>query len=54
MSDLDDGDGVAQEDIVAAVVDEYGADAGAVEDAIQDAMMSGKCYEPDEGTLKAI
>jgi hypothetical protein len=54
MSDLDDGDGVPQETVVEAVVDEYGADAGAVEDAIQDAMMSGKCYEPDEGTLKAI
>mgnify|MGYP006284252713 FL=1 len=54
MSNLDDGDGVPQETVVEAVVDEHGADAGAVEDAIQDAMMSGKCYEPDEGTLKAI
>jgi hypothetical protein len=54
MSELDEGDGVDREELVAAVVDEHGADAGAVEDAIQDAMMSGKCYEPGEGTLKAI
>jgi len=36
------------------VVEEYGADPGAVEDAIQDALMSGRCYEPNEGTLKSI
>ncbi|MEF8801054.1 MAG: hypothetical protein V5A38_00995 [Halolamina sp.] len=54
MSELDEGDGVAREAVVAAVVDEHGVEADTVEDAIQDAMMSGKCYEPGEGTLKAI
>ncbi|WP_224449913.1 hypothetical protein [Haloprofundus salilacus] len=54
MSDLDDGDGADREKVVAAVVDEYGADPGNVEDAIQDALMSGQCYEPADGKLKAI
>jgi len=54
MSDLDDGDGADREAVVAAVVDEHGAAPDAVEDAIQDALMGGKCYEPAEGRLKAI
>ncbi|WP_435115166.1 RPA family protein [Halolamina sp. C58] len=54
MSELDDGDGADREAVVAHVVDEHGVDTGAVEDAVQDAMMSGKCYEPTDGTLKAI
>ena len=54
MAALDDGDGADREAVVSAVVDDYGADTGAVEDAIQDALMSGKCYEPGEGVLKPI
>ncbi|MFB6092534.1 MAG: hypothetical protein ABEK02_05945 [Haloquadratum sp.] len=54
MADLDDGDGADREAVVAAVVEEYGADPGDVDDAIQEALMSGKCYEPAEDTLKAI
>ncbi|MFD1567993.1 RPA family protein [Halolamina litorea] len=54
MAELDDGDGADHDAVVAHVVYEHAADAGAVEDAIQDAMMSGKCYEPGDGTLKAI
>jgi RPA family protein len=54
MGDLDEGDGVAREDLVGAATDRYGVDAAAVEDAIQDALMGGRCYEPDDGTLKPI
>ncbi|WP_129116847.1 hypothetical protein [Halegenticoccus tardaugens] len=54
MEELDAGDGAERDRVVAAVVDEHGADPDAVEDAIQDALMSGQCYEPDEGRLKAI
>ncbi|SFL15936.1 hypothetical protein SAMN04487950_2792 [Halogranum rubrum] len=54
MDELDDGDGAAHDAVVAAVVDEYGVDPDAVEAAIQDALMGGQCYEPDEGQLKAI
>ncbi len=54
MAELDDGDGASREDVVADVVDEYGADPGAVRDAIQSALMSGRCYEPSEDSLKAI
>jgi hypothetical protein len=54
MSELDDGDGAAKEAVVASVVDEYGADPDAVEDAIQEALMNGQCYEPTDDRLKAI
>jgi len=54
MADLDDGDGAVHDEVVAAVVEEYDADPGAVADAIEDALMSGKCYEPSEDRLKAI
>ncbi|WP_018258551.1 hypothetical protein [Halomicrobium katesii] len=54
MDDLDDGDGAARTAIVDAVVDRTGGDPDAVEDAIQDALMGGRCYEPDDGLLKPI
>ncbi|MFB6353813.1 MAG: hypothetical protein ABEJ92_06975 [Halobacteriales archaeon] len=54
MAELDEGDGATREAVVAAVVDETGADSDAVEDAIQDALMGGRCYEPSDGRLKAI
>ena len=54
METVGDGEGADREELIAAVVDEHGVDPGAVEDAIQDALMSGRCYEPSDGTLKAI
>ncbi|WP_144919769.1 hypothetical protein [Halorubrum salsamenti] len=54
MDALDDGDGAEREAVVEAVVDDHGVAADAVEDAIQDALMSGKCYEPGDGVLKPI
>ncbi|GGJ04543.1 hypothetical protein GCM10008995_12990 [Halobellus salinus] len=54
MNDLDDGDGADQEAVVETVVEKHGVDPDAVESAIQDALMGGKCYEPAEGRLKAI
>jgi RPA family protein len=54
IASLDDGDGADREAVVAAVVDDHGADPGAVADAIEDALLSGKCYEPSEDRLKAI
>ncbi|QSG05600.1 RPA family protein [Halapricum desulfuricans] len=54
MTELDGGDGADREQVIAAVVDEQGADPGAVEDAVQDALMNGRCYEPDDETLKPI
>ncbi|GAB3706253.1 RPA family protein [Halorubrum pallidum] len=54
MGDLDDGDGAPREAVVERVADEHGVEPGAVEDAIQDALMGGKCYEPGDGVLKPI
>ena len=54
MGDLDEGDGADREAVVEAVADEHGADREAVEEAVQDALMGGRCYEPEDGRLKAI
>ena len=54
MEELDDGDGAPREELVAAVVDRTGAAPDEVEDAIQDALMGGQCYEAGEDTLKPI
>ncbi|WP_280536315.1 hypothetical protein [Halopenitus sp. POP-27] len=54
MDDLDDGDGAARQAVIDAVVAELGANPDAVANAIDDALMSGKCYEPSDDRLKAI
>ncbi|WP_277553609.1 RPA family protein [Halobaculum limi] len=54
MAELDDGDGADHDAVVAAAVDRYGAAEDDVEEAIDGALMSGMCFEPTDGTLKAI
>ncbi|MGQ3410718.1 hypothetical protein ACT4ML_00445 [Natrinema sp. LN54] len=54
MEELDDGDGADRTALIEAVADDTGVSAAEVEDAIQDALMGGQCYEPDDETLKAI
>jgi RPA family protein len=54
MEELDESDGADRETLVDVVVDRYGTSPGDVEDAIQDALMDGRCYEPDDDTLKPI
>jgi hypothetical protein len=53
MKAEDGGDGAPKADVIAAVVAEYGVPEDAVEEAIQDALMSGLCYEAGDG-LKPI
>ncbi|MFB6297835.1 MAG: hypothetical protein ABEH56_04880 [Salinirussus sp.] len=54
MTELDDGGGADRSAVVEAAGDRYGADEATVEEAIQDALMEGRCYEPDDETLKPI
>ncbi|MFC7133856.1 MULTISPECIES: hypothetical protein [Salinibaculum] len=54
MEELDDGTGAERAAVVDTVVERYAATPDEVEDAIQDALMSGQCYEPDDETLKSI
>ena len=54
METVGDGEGTDRAALVDAVVEAEGVDRDDVEAAIEDALMSGRCYEPDEGTLKAI
>jgi RPA family protein len=54
MGELDEGGGAERDDVIETVADRHGASPDDVEDAIQDALMDGRCYEPDETTLKPI
>ena len=54
MERLDDGDGADRDALVSTVTDEHDVIREEVENAIQDALMSGRCYEPADGTLKSI
>jgi RPA family protein len=54
MNQLDDGDGAATAAVIDQVVSEADLDRAAVEAAIEEALMGGRCYEPAEGRLTAI
>jgi len=54
MADLDEGDGAGRDAVVAAVSERTGAEAAVVDDAIQDALMDGRCYEPADDRFKPI
>jgi RPA family protein len=54
MTDLNDGSGADREAVITEVMDTYGADRAAVEESIQDALMGGRCYEPDDDKLTPI
>jgi RPA family protein len=54
MGELDDGDGADRKTLIETVAQRYDASPDEVEDAIQDALMGGRCYEPDDRTVKPI
>jgi hypothetical protein len=54
MEEIDEGDGADHDELVDTIVESHGVAADEVEEAIQDALMSGRCYEPSDGTLKSI
>ncbi|RQG91094.1 hypothetical protein EA462_03590 [Natrarchaeobius halalkaliphilus] len=54
MSELDDGDGADRTELIETATTETGLTADEVEDAIQDALMGGQCYEPNDETVKPI
>jgi RPA family protein len=54
MRELDDGDGAPRSELIGTVVDRTGTDEPTVEDAIQEALMGGQCYEPEDDRLKPI
>lgn len=54
MRELDDGDGADREALIDRVSEAAGVSETAVSEAIQDALMNGQCYEPDDDTLKPI
>jgi len=54
MNTLDDGDGAPTTAVIDQVTAEADLDRSAVEAAIEEALMGGRCYEPAEGRLTAI
>ncbi|MEZ3142299.1 hypothetical protein [Halobaculum sp. MBLA0143] len=53
MDELDGGGGADREEVMAVAVDRHGVTPDAAEEAIQEALMSGQCYEAGDG-LKSI
>lgn len=54
MDALDENNGVDTDELIEVVMDETSATRDAIEEAIEEALMSGKCYEPEDGRLKRI
>lgn len=54
MESMDDGTGASRSELIDIVTTETGASAEDVEDAIDEALMGGQCYEPEDGKLKRI
>lgn len=54
MQALDEGDGADRDELVRTLVESYDVSEDEVADAIQSALMSGRCYESGESRLKAI
>ncbi len=54
MGELDEGGGADRTAVVDALVERHGASEADAEAAIQDALMDGRCYEPDDDTLTPI
>jgi RPA family protein len=54
MRDNDEGGGAPEDAVVAAVTDRLGVGEEAVTGALQEALMNGQCYEPEDGVYKPI
>ncbi|ELZ24512.1 hypothetical protein C475_12260 [Halosimplex carlsbadense 2-9-1] len=54
MAEHDGGDGAHADEIVEAVTGRTGAGDEEVREAIQDALMGGRCYEPEDDVYKPI
>jgi hypothetical protein len=54
MSEEGGDDGIDRETLVEIVQGEYGVDEAAIESAIQDALLGGRCFESGENRLKPI
>lgn len=54
MESMDGGAGASRSELIDIVTTETGASAEDVEDAIDEALMGGQCYEPEDGKLKRI
>ena len=54
MQAEDDGDGAPEAAIVEAVTGRLGVGEDEVREALDEALMSGECYEPEDGVYKPI
>ena len=54
MVELNEGSGVDREILIEEVNNRTGEEPARVEDALTEALMEGRCYEPSEGTIQPI
>lgn len=51
---LDEGDGAHVDELISTIQSEHSVSISTIEDAIDDALMGGHCYEPADDRLKSI
>lgn len=54
LEELDTGEGVPREQLITTGVDRFGAREEELAEAVREAMMDGRCYEPAEDILRPI
>ncbi len=54
LEELDTGEGVPREELIAAGAERFGLSEEALQEAVREAMMDGRCYEPAEDVLRPI
>lgn len=54
MTEISGDDGAERTSIVETVMDRYGVDESTVEGALESALLSGRCYEPQDDVFKPI
>jgi RPA family protein len=54
IEELDSGDGAPRAELLERLEEDHGISEAAVQEAIEEALMNGSCYEPADGKLKAI
>jgi hypothetical protein len=54
IEELDSGDGAPTAALLERLDEDHGISESAVQEAIEEALMNGSCYEPADGKLKAI
>lgn len=54
IDEQDEGDGAERNDVYAAAAEKFSLSDEETKDVINDLLMGGRCYEPDDGLVKTL